>query len=205
MKYENIMIPHLKKSLCNLPTRRFGEFVEILTSKLNNLENSKDNSYDRTKENERIEIKGSRVFNNDNTILTEQNVLQILNEEYASRGSELISDDRRHENNWNCNIQQIKPKYFDVLYYSLFFENRVVFFKIPSSKILTDKNIKYSGKQHRGNKGEGQFHIDCKNIEYHLLEYFYKSLTYDEVVALLENRMIKPWHVYQIATLEEFL
>ena len=40
MKYENIMIPHLKKSLCNLPTRRFGEFVEILTSKLNNLENS---------------------------------------------------------------------------------------------------------------------------------------------------------------------
>ena len=77
------MVTHLKKSLCNLPTRRFGEFVEILTSKLNNLENPKDNSYDRTKENERIEIKGSRVFNNDNTILTEQNVLQILNEEYA--------------------------------------------------------------------------------------------------------------------------
>ena len=47
--------------------------------------------------------------------------------------------------------------------------------------------------------------IDCKNIDYHLLEYFYKSLTYDEVIALLENRMIKPWHVYQIATLEEFL
>ena len=80
------MVKYLKKSLCNLPTRRFGEFVEILTSKLNNLENSKDNSYDRTKEKQRIEIKGSRVFNNDNTILTEQNVLQILNEEYTSRG-----------------------------------------------------------------------------------------------------------------------
>ena len=71
------MVKSLKKSLCNLPTRRFGEFVEILTSKLNNLENSKDNSYDRTKEKQRIEIKGSRVFNNDNTILTEQNVLQM--------------------------------------------------------------------------------------------------------------------------------
>ena len=79
------------------------------------------------------------------------------------------------------------------------------FLKYLVLKYLRIKNIKYSGKQHRGNKGEGQFHIDCKNIDYHLLEYFYKSLTYDEVIALLENRMIKPWHVYQIATLEEFL
>ena len=133
------MVKSLKKSLCNLPTRRFGEFVEILTSKLNNLENSKDNSYDRTKEKQRIEIKGSRVFNNDNTILTEQNVLQILNEEYASRGSELISDDLRHESNWNCNIQQIKPKYFDVLYYSLFLKIVWCFLKYLVLKYLRIK------------------------------------------------------------------
>ena len=133
------MVKSLKKSLCNLPTRRFGEFVEILTSKLNNLENSKDNSYDRTKEKQRIEIKGSRVFNNDNTILTEQNVLQILNEEYGSRGSKcypMISDiviGTVISNKSNQNIL--------MFFYSLFFENRVVFFKIPSLK-YTDKNIK---------------------------------------------------------------
>jgi len=178
----------LKKSLCSLPTRRFGEFVEIVTGKLNNLEKSKDTSYDRELKDKKIEIKGSRVFYNKNDIITEENILDILQQDNLST---LVGDKNKDENIWNCNIQQIKVNYFDVLYYSLFFKDKIYFFKITGDDILSDKNIKYSNKQHRGNEGEGQFHIDSKNINYHLMNYFYKSMTYKELVSLLQNKTIK--------------
>ena len=178
----------LKKSLCSLPTRRFGEFVEIVTGKLNNLQKSKDTSYDRELKNKKIEIKGSRVFNNKNENLTEKNILEVLSKDNTST---LVKDEDKKENIWNCNIQQIKVDYFDELHYSLFFEDRIYFFQITGDKIKSDKAIKYSNKQHRGNEGEGQFHIDSKNIDYHLLNYFYKSMNYKELGELLENKNVQ--------------
>ena len=177
----------LKKSLCSLPTRRFGEFVEIVTGKLNSLEKSKDSSYDRTHKDKKIEIKGSRVFNNKNENLNEENILEVLSKDNAST---LIADELKSKNIWNCNIQQIKTDFFDVLHYSLFFENKVYFFQITGDKIKSDKGIGYSNKQHRGNEGEGQFHIDSKNIDYHIHSYYYKSITYKEIINLLQNKKI---------------
>ena len=52
---------------------------------------------------------------------------------------------------FDCNIQQVKTKEFDVLYYGLFFEDIIHNYRIKSDLV---KNIPgYSDKQHRGNVG----------------------------------------------------
>ena len=46
--------------------------------------------------------------------------------------------------------------------------------KIKSNEILNDEEIMYSDHQHRGNTGEGQFHINNRTIETHLKKYTIK-------------------------------
>jgi hypothetical protein len=89
---------------------------------------------------------------------------------------------------WDCNIQQIKTKLFNTLWYVLFFGDCIVIFKIGSDEILRDTNISYSNKQHRGNEGEGQFHVTDKNIKYHLDNYLMKKITYDDVYNKLNKK-----------------
>ena len=45
----------------------------------------------------------------------------------------------------------------------------------------------YSNKQHRGNEGEGQFHINQGTIQFHKNHYFKKCLSYEELYELFEN------------------
>ena len=46
--------------------------------------------------------------------------------------------------------------------------------------------IKYSDRQHFGNVGEGQFHINDRTLQYHLDNFLYKKLTYDQLLKLLK-------------------
>ena len=48
------------------------------------------------------------------------------------------------------------------------------------NQIMEDTNINFSDKQHRGNVGEGQFHLNDKKIEYHIDNYLLKKMTYEE-------------------------
>ena len=43
-----------------------------------------------------------------------------------------------YEYDFDCNIQQVKRLEFDVLYYGLFFADRIAIFKMHSSEILSD-------------------------------------------------------------------
>ena len=70
-----------------------------------------------------------------------------------------------------------------MLYYGLFFCDAIVIFRINSREI--DSQIGYSDKQHKGNVGEGQFHITPKTLKTHLFSFHYKTLTYDELLELL--------------------
>jgi len=45
----------------------------------------------------------------------------------------------------------------------------------------------YSDKQHKGNEGEGQFHLNRKSIDYHMKNHFVQWLTYEELYNLLSN------------------
>lgn len=82
---------------------------------------------------------------------------------------------------FDCNIQQVKITCFDCLYYVLFFFDLIAVFKILPDQIINDTNIAYSDKQHRGNAGEGQFHINDKTYDHHKNNYFERSFSYQEM------------------------
>ena len=48
-------------------------------------------------------------------------------------------------------------------------------------------NIQYSDKQHRGNTGEGQFHLKNSNIQYHINKYLYTKIDYNKLWKLLNE------------------
>lgn len=52
--------------------------------------------------------------------------------------------------------------------------------------------LKYSDKQHRGNSGEGQFHITNKNLAYHLEENFVAAYNYSDFKRVLKSIAAKP-------------
>lgn len=87
---------------------------------------------------------------------------------------------------FDCNIQQVKRREFDVLYYGLFFADQIEIYRMGSDEILDCPG--YSDKQHRGNEGEGQFHLNESNIEYHRHHFLQRVLTYAELFRLLNQK-----------------
>ncbi len=131
----------------------------------------------------RIEVKFSVVRKAAETRITENTVLRCIAE--ATAAERMVSF---HDNAWkacvfDCNIQQVKRKEFDVLYYGLMFADAIVIFRIESKDI--GPRILYSDKQHKGNEGEGQFHLNQQTLPIHLEHYLYKVITYDELLELL--------------------
>lgn len=165
----------------NLETRQFGKWFELTIQLLNpTFKPSNDLSYDRKDNDIKIEIKASRALSKA-TEPTIDNYHEVGKETKCNR---LICDDNKLTTKWDCNIQQIKTDCFDILWYGIFFQDKIYIFKIDSETIRQDSNIKYSDKQHRGNKREGQFHIKNTNIQYHIDNYLYMKLDYDDLKKL---------------------
>ena len=101
----------------------------------------------------------------------------------ANLGNRALNSTDMYDYDFDCNIQQVKRLEFDVLYYGLFFADRIAIFKMHSSKILSC--FGYSDKQHKGNEGEGQFHLNRSSIDYHMQNHFVQWLTYEELYDLL--------------------
>lgn len=179
----------LRDAIFSLHTRKFGAVVEKLVERILEefgfiVEKSSDLSYDRKINNEEDEIKGSRVLGKSVLNLENDNIIESLLEHETNRFVNTVDD---YSVEWDCNVQQIKTKLFNTLWYVLFFGDCVAIFKIGADEIITDKNISYSNKQHRGNEGEGQFHVTNKNIKYHLDNYLVKKITYTEVYNKLNK------------------
>jgi len=115
------------------------------------------------------------------TPITEETVLQCIEEATSEKRMVAFGEWQRVE--FDCNIQQIKRTEFDVLYYGLFFSDCVKIFRIESREI--GGQINYSDKQHKGNIGEGQFHINQDTLDVHLNRYLHATLSYDELLELL--------------------
>lgn len=173
----------LRDGIFSLNTRRFGTVAEIMVKKLKSLgkaQNLFHDLFDNTT-NQRIEVKFSRVGQNLEK-LTESNLLESIKKE-------LGTDRRVNFTNWSnhkflCNIQQVKRTEFEVLYYGMFFDDCVKIFRITPSQI--DSTIGYADKQHKGNVGEGQFHITEKNLQSHIDRFYVQTLTYKELLGLLK-------------------
>jgi hypothetical protein len=176
--------------LFRLHTRKFGTINEIVISKyLTQLgyvvKKSKDGGKtDRQINNKKSEIKASRVLET-NPIEGES---KTLVEDIMSYVEVVVPFDKCEEMNYLCNIQQIKNILFDDLYYSVYFKDIILFFKATKQQMIDDvKNMKYSDRQHRGNKGEGQFGIKPQTIKYHMENYLIGSIEYSDMIELLGN------------------
>ncbi len=53
---------------------------------------------------------------------------------------------------------------------------------MTSKQVLNTEG--YSNKQHRGNVGEGQFHLNQSNIDYHRKNFLVEKLTYEQLYQL---------------------
>lgn len=181
----NEKILEFRDGIFALRTRRFGTVAEIMIKKLYNFEEAGSLAFDKKDvfTNERIEVKFSTVMKENDDRIRDDNVIeQCVKANLANRA--MTSNDVE-TCNFDCNIQQVKRKEFDVLYYGLFFADIIEIFKMRSDDILSCPG--YSDKQHRGNKGEGQFHLNQDNIAYHRRENQILVLSYQELYNLFES------------------
>lgn len=170
-----------------LAPRPFGTVGELIVDHYTEeLSASNNISYDRiSSNNEKVEVKFSRAYVK-STPLDENNLLESIVRSPTKKDSH-VRDLYKFELKWDCNIQQVKPDCFEILYYGIFFRDQVYIFKIRSEQIISDTAIGYSDKQHRGNSGEGQFHIKNTNLQHHLDNYLYTNFDYEDLINSIKE------------------
>ena len=170
-----------RDGIIDMHTRQFGAVAEIIVMILQDCVKSKKLEFDLIDiKNKKIEVKASKVLRKNKLNITKENFYDIIINN--SNKNRLLQQKNIHETEFDCNIQQIKTELFDKMIYLLFFKDIIEIFEITKQKIISDKNIYYSDKQHRGNTGEGQFHINNKTYQYHKKHYFIASVTYQELL-----------------------
>lgn len=179
------LIEEFRDGIFALRTRRFGTVAEIMVERLYNLDESGSLAFDKKDRHskERIEVKFSTVMKKNDDTIHDDNVIDQCKKANLANRAMKSSEANRYR--FDCNIQQVKRKEFDLLYYGLFFADKIEVYKMTSEEVLDCPG--YSDKQHRGNEGEGQFHLNEINIEYHRKHFLEKVLTYEELYNLLEG------------------
>lgn len=138
------------QNLCELSPRKFGEVWvhEHLKQHVPNLKASLSKEYDfLLPPDVRIEVKASRATD--------------ARSKGAFTAKSLPSDSQAP---FVMNFQQLKPRCCDVFVWVAVWRDAIKHRVIPSFEV---ESI-YSDKMHRGNVGEGQFHVKRNNI--HLLD-----------------------------------
>lgn len=174
----------LRDGVFALNTRRFGSVAEEMIQRMVDLGKARARFHDLYDDvaNHRIEVKFSRVQRKSETAIRPSTVLQCIEE--ATAANRLVAFSEWREFEFDCNIQQVKKAEFDVLYYGLFFSDCVAIFRILSGDI--GPLVSYSDKQHKGNVGEGQFHINRSTLEVHLDRFLYRTVSYEDLLTLLK-------------------
>jgi hypothetical protein len=136
----------------------------------------------------RIEVKFGCVRTRASLLIADENLLECI--VGAIDQDDALSFSEWKSASFDCNIQQVKRAEFEVLLYGLFFKDCIKVFSIESGAIHTAKEggmIGYSDRQHKGNVGEGQFHISKQNLQLHLDHYLHRTLSYDDLLRLLSD------------------
>ena len=179
-------ITQFRDGIFALNTRRFGSVAEIMIKRLFGFESSGTIVYDLfdATHNARVEVKFSRVMKENSERIREDNVLsQCLSAAFLENRS--LQSNELDAYRFDCNIQQIKRKNFDVLFYGLFFTDCVEIYAIDAEDVLALPG--YSDYQHAGNTGEGQFHINNHSIFYHRQNHFNMALTYNDLFEMFRS------------------
>lgn len=182
----NSEVQAFRDGIFALRTRRLGKVAELMIEKLINASaalNQFHDLYDEA-EGKRIEVKFSTVMKENEAKITADNLIEQCQK--ATVSNRAMQSHEISAYRFDCNIQQVKRAEFDILYYGLFFADRIAIFKMESSQILDCCG--YSDFQHKGNTGEGQFHLHQDSIQYHFERYFVQWLTYEELYSLFTAR-----------------
>ena len=174
-----------RDGIFSLNTRRFGKVAELMIQKIFNLRDSDNLAYDlKTPDGEKIEVKFSTVLKKCDSNINHSNLIRSV---IASNiDNRMISFEQAKKLSFDCNIQQVKVKEFKYLYYGCFFDDKIMICKIEADQIINDPKILYSDHQHRGNVGEGQFHINNTTLQNHLDKYLIQWMTYEELYDLFK-------------------
>lgn len=86
---------------------------------------------------------------------------------------------------WNSSIEDVIKNY-KLIIPDIDNDNILLLHK----KLSFAKNLGYSDKQHRGNEGEGQFHINKRTFLFHLLHNFKAAHTYMDFKLSLEKKKL---------------
>lgn len=160
----------------------FGELAQLMIQKLEGFTPANGKYYDLLDaQGNKIEVKFSRA----------KKKLEPLNEtnlvEHCLRSSvdaRALLESEATSVCFDCNIQQLKPSEFDVLYYGIFFKDSIVIFKANSSDVPSMPGYAI---QHKGGT-EHQFHINKSNFKTHIgskqTGYFYKRICYQSLLDL---------------------
>lgn len=175
----------LRDGIFALRTRRLGTVGEVLIKRMAKLGKAQSQFHDLYDGvlSQRVEVKFSVVQRKSKIPVTENTVLQAIEGATSERRMVNFKDWKSTE--FDCNIQQVKRQEFEMLYYGLFFADCVIIFRIATDEI--GPQIQYSDFQHKGNIGEGQFHINRRTFQYHLDHYAYRTLQYDFLLSLLTD------------------
>lgn len=182
----NSEVREFRDGIFALRTRRFGTIAELMIEALYSFSKSHNQFHDRFDEvgHKRIEIKFSTVMKSNEAVINRANSIDQCKK--ANLGNRALSSTEMEYYDFDCNIQQVKRLEFDVLYYGLFFADRIAIFKMTSEEIPSC--FGYSDRQHKGNEGEGQFHLNRNSIDYHMQHHFVQWLTYEELYDLLNSQ-----------------
>ncbi len=173
-----------RSGIFSLRTVRLGKVAEIMIKKIYGFSAPKNKYHDLfdDKTKERIEVKFSTVTRRNQIKIRDNNVvIQCI--EANELSNRVISSNEVAGEKFDCNIQQVKPLEFDVLYYGLFFYDCIQIYRVKACDV---PNITgWSNKQHKNNIGEGQFHITDDTFLSHQPRQV-KQLSYKELYKLLK-------------------
>lgn len=175
-------IREFRDGIFALHTRRFGTVAELMIEKLYGFGSSQNQFHDRydAAAGQRIEIKFSKAMKTNEEKIKKANLIdQCLKANISNR---LMKVDEYKDFDFDCNIQQVKRSQFDVLYYGVFFEDQILIFKMSSYEVLGCPG--YSDFQHKGNQGEGQFHLNRESLDYHILNHLEQNISYKELYQM---------------------
>jgi hypothetical protein len=173
----------LREAMFSLNTRRMGTVAEEICARRYGLNPSHHRYHDLydARSQQRVEVKFSTVLAALQP-MDRRCILESISADMAA--NRRVSFEHHDHHTWDCNIQQVKPMEFDRLYYGLFFQDCVKIFLIGSSEI--GKHMGFNDKQHKGNVGEGQFHVNDRNLDMHVTRYLHDSMTWNQLLDLLQ-------------------
>lgn len=174
-------LEQFKSGIFNLGTN-FGELAQLMIKESEKFTPADGRYFDLLdSNNQKIEVKFSRAKKKLKP-LKKSNIIDLcLN---SASDSRVLTEADATNITFDCNIQQIKPSEFDILYYGIFFKDKIVIFTVQSDDV---PNMPGYSIQHKGGT-EYQFHINKSNYAEHKKNYFHKELTYSQLLSLFEKK-----------------